>query len=122
MGGRGLLLEWRRELQKKLHINWYLPRQSRGASLVIMAQWTNAQDEDQGLTGRLFVTATMEMPSPPGLSIARLVPRQRKPYKDCLLHGPGVWAGVPQLVVFNLPCQPHLPPLLTCQNLHPLNP
>ena len=36
--GRGLLLVWRRELEWKLHINRYLPRQSRGAMLEIMAQ------------------------------------------------------------------------------------
>ena len=36
--GRGLLLVWRRELERKLHINRYLPGQSRGATLEIMAQ------------------------------------------------------------------------------------
>ena len=35
--GRGLLLVWQRELEKKLHINQYLPGQSRGATLEIMA-------------------------------------------------------------------------------------
>ena len=37
-GGRGLLLVWRREFEKKLWINWHLPGQSRGATLAIMAQ------------------------------------------------------------------------------------
>ena len=36
--GRGLLLVWRRELERKLHINRYLPGQSRGATQEIMAQ------------------------------------------------------------------------------------
>ena len=36
--GRGLLLVWRRELERKLHINRYLPGQSRGATLEIMAK------------------------------------------------------------------------------------
>ena len=35
---RGLLLVWRRELERKLSINRYFPRQSRGATLKIMAQ------------------------------------------------------------------------------------
>ena len=37
-GGRGLLMVWRRELEKKLRINRYLPWKSRGATLAIMAQ------------------------------------------------------------------------------------
>ena len=37
-GGRGLLLMWRRELERKVHINRYLPGQSRGATIEIMAQ------------------------------------------------------------------------------------
>ena len=36
--GRGLLLVWRRELEHKLHINRYLPGQSRGTTLEIMVQ------------------------------------------------------------------------------------
>ena len=36
--GRGLLMVWRRELEKKLQINRYLPGKSRGATLAIMAQ------------------------------------------------------------------------------------
>ena len=36
--GRGLLLVWQRELEKKLQINWYLLGQSRGATLEIMAE------------------------------------------------------------------------------------
>ena len=36
--GRGLLLVCRRELERKLHNNRYLPRQSRGATLETMAQ------------------------------------------------------------------------------------
>ena len=36
--GRGLLIVWRRELERKLHINQYLPGQSRGATLEIMAE------------------------------------------------------------------------------------
>ena len=36
--GIGLLLVWRRELERKLHINRYLPRQSRGATLEIVAE------------------------------------------------------------------------------------
>ena len=36
--GRGLLVVWQRELEKKLQINWYLPGQSRGATLEIMAE------------------------------------------------------------------------------------
>ena len=35
---RGLLLVWRRELERKLQINRYLPGQSRGAKLEIMTQ------------------------------------------------------------------------------------
>ena len=35
---RGLLLVWRRELERKLQINRYLPTQSRGAKLEIMTQ------------------------------------------------------------------------------------
>ena len=35
---RGLLLVWRRELERKLHINRYSPGQSRGATLEIMVQ------------------------------------------------------------------------------------
>ena len=35
--GRGLLVVWRRELEKKLQINRYLPGRSRGAILAIMA-------------------------------------------------------------------------------------
>ena len=37
-GGRGLLMVWRKELEKKLSINRYLPGQSRGATLAIMVQ------------------------------------------------------------------------------------
>ena len=37
-GGRGLLMVWRKELEKKLMINRYLPEKSRGATLAIMAQ------------------------------------------------------------------------------------
>ena len=36
--GRGLLLVWRRELERKLHINRYLPGQSREAMMEIMAE------------------------------------------------------------------------------------
>ena len=36
--GKGLLIVWRRELEKKLQINRYLPGKSRGATLAIMAQ------------------------------------------------------------------------------------
>ena len=35
---RGLLLVWWRELERKLQINWYLPENSRGATLEIMAE------------------------------------------------------------------------------------
>ena len=35
---RGLLLVGRRELERKLQINWYLPGHSRGATLEIMAE------------------------------------------------------------------------------------
>ena len=37
-GGRGIKMVWRQELEKKLQVNQYLPGQSRGAMLVIMAQ------------------------------------------------------------------------------------
>ena len=37
-GGRGLPVVWRKELEKKISINRYLPGQSRGATLGIMAQ------------------------------------------------------------------------------------
>ena len=36
--GKGLLIVWRRELEKKLQVNRYLPGRSRGATLAIMAQ------------------------------------------------------------------------------------
>ena len=36
--GKGLLIVWRRELEKKLQINRYLPGRSRGATLAIMVQ------------------------------------------------------------------------------------
>ena len=36
--GKGLLIVWRRELEKKLQINRYLPGRSRGATLAIIAQ------------------------------------------------------------------------------------
>ena len=35
---RGLLLVWRRELEWKLQIHWYLPGYSRGVTLEIMAE------------------------------------------------------------------------------------
>ena len=64
----------------------------------------------------------MGISNPPGLGIARQVPGQTRPHKDCQLHGPGVWAGMPQPVAFDLPCQPHLPPPPICQSPHLLNP
>ena len=111
---------WRKELEKKLSINRYLPGQSRGAFLAI--KWTNAQEGDQELTKRHSATMIMGILNPPGLSIARRVPEQKRPHKDRQLHGPGVWAGVPQPVAFDLSHQPHLPPPLICQNPHLLNP
>ena len=52
---------------------------------------------------RFLVTMTMEILSPPGLNIARLVPRQKKPCRDCLPQGLDVWAGVPQFAISDLP-------------------
>ena len=45
--GRGLLLVWRRELERKPHLNRYLPGQSRGATLEIMAQMDRHQGHRQ---------------------------------------------------------------------------
>ena len=45
--GRGLLLVWRRELERKLHVNRYLPRQSKGATLKLWLRWTGTQGADR---------------------------------------------------------------------------
>ena len=45
--GRGLLLVWRRELERKLSINRHLPRQSRGVTLEIMVQMDRCQGHRQ---------------------------------------------------------------------------
>ena len=100
-GGRGLLMVWRWELVKILQVNWYLSRQSRGATLEIMAQMDLHPGWRPGIAWETFCDCmTMEISSPPWLGINRLVPGWRISHKDCQLHGPGVWVGVPQLIVF----------------------
>ena len=46
--GRGLLLVWQRELERTLQINCYLPGQSRGATLGIMAEMDRRPGDRQG--------------------------------------------------------------------------
>ena len=64
---------------------------------------------------------TMVILSPPALGIANRAPGWKRPHRGCQPHGPNVWAGVPQSVVFDLPHQLSLTPPPTHQSPHPWN-
>ena len=53
-GGRVLLMVWRWELEKILQVNQYLPRQSRGATLEIMAQMDQHPGQRPGVAQETF--------------------------------------------------------------------
>ena len=78
---RGLLLFWRRELERKLQINWYLPECSRGATLEIMAEMDRRPGDTQELwtSWRLWITLTRTTGiwSPSELNIIKWVPARR---------------------------------------------
>ena len=79
--GKGLLIVWRRELEKKLKINRYLPGRSRGATLAIMAQMDQHPVEGWGWIKKPIVTSTIWIVSPLGLDIDRLALGMRRPQK-----------------------------------------
>ena len=76
--GRGLLVVWRRELEKKLQINRYLPGRSRGATLAIMANMDQCPGRRPGWIGKLLVTLTIWIASPLGLEYQQTGPRGKE--------------------------------------------
>ena len=96
---RGLLLVWKRELERKLQIKWYLPGHSRQLPWKLWQKWTDDQGTDWGLwtTQKLVITPirTIGILSPSGLNIVKWVPFQRQYPSSCLKLGLNVGGGVP---------------------------
>ena len=104
--GRGLLMVWRRELEKKLQINRYLSGKSRGATSAIMAQMDQCPGRRLGVDKVTYCDLDHGDIESTTTWYRQMGPRTEEPPKDGQLHDPGVWVGVPQLCSFR-------PPLLT---------
>ena len=122
VGGRGLLKVWRKELEKKLSINRYLPRQSKGATLAIMVQMDQCQRRRPGVDKETLCNCDHGDIDSTRTWYCQMSPRTEEAPQRLLPTWPQyLGRGVPTCS-FNLPHQPNLPPPLIHWNPHLLNP
>ena len=111
-GGRGILMVWRKELEKKLMINRYLLWQSRGANLAIMAQMDQCPGRRPGVDKETLCDLDQRDIESTRTWYHQVSPRT----KEAPQRLPITWSwclgrGAPTCS-FQLHCQPHLPPPL----------